>query len=67
MLNMDDNIYGSAMPMGLGFALAQNMAAMEIFSSLDKKQQQQIIENTHQIQSKSEMQQYVDQIEKGRP
>jgi uncharacterized protein YdeI (YjbR/CyaY-like superfamily) len=64
---MDDNIYGSGMPMGFGFALAQNMAAMEIFSAMDKKKQQQIIEHTHQIQSKSEMQQYVDQIEKGRP
>jgi len=50
------------MPLGLGMALAQNLEAMNYFSSLPKQKQQEIISHTHQIQSKSEMQSYVESL-----
>ena len=50
---------GPEIPMGLGMALAENLPAMEYFSSLSPRQQQEIIRKTHQISSKEEMQQFV--------
>ncbi|MBC8584754.1 hypothetical protein [Youxingia wuxianensis] len=50
---------GPEIPMGLGMALAENLPAMEYFSSLSPRQQQEIIHKTHQISSKEEMQQFV--------
>ena len=47
------------MPEGLGMALAQNPAAMNRFASLPRAQQQRIIERTHSIHSKEEMQAFV--------
>ncbi|MEG0693662.1 MAG: hypothetical protein RR444_11360 [Oscillospiraceae bacterium] len=49
-------------PMGLGMALAQNLPAMNYFSALPQEQKQQIINHTHQIQSKQEMHAYVDSL-----
>lgn len=49
-------------PLGLGMALAQDLEAMNYFADLTKSQQQQIIEKTHQINSKQEMQAYVQQL-----
>lgn len=49
-------------PMGLGMALAQNSRAMEVFSNLPSDKQQQIIQGTHGINSKTEMKLYVDNI-----
>jgi len=49
-------------PLGLGIALSENMNAMNYFSSLSKDQQRQIIDQTHQIQSKSEMQAFVNSL-----
>jgi len=54
--------YQTNMPMGLGMALMQNKPAMEYFSSLSDEAQQQIIEHTHSIRSKEEMQSYVDSL-----
>lgn len=51
---------GPDMPLGLGMALAKNISAMNYFSSLSESEQNKIIEHTHQIHSKAEMQQYVD-------
>ena len=51
-------------PMGLGMALMQNKQAMDYFSSLTDAAKQQIIEHTHTIQSKEEMQSYVDSLAK---
>lgn len=56
---MINNVNGPHMPMGLGMALAENLEAMNYFSSLSAEQQQQIIDHTHSIQSKQEMRQYV--------
>lgn len=50
------------LPLGLGMALAQNSDAMSKFSTLPPAEKQQIIEHTHAIQSKAEMQQYVNSL-----
>lgn len=50
------------MPVGLGMALAMNPEAMEKFSSLTEKQKNKVINGTHTIQSRKEMQQYVQNI-----
>ena len=54
--------YQTDMPMGLGMALMQNKPAMEYFSSLSDEAKQRIIEHTHSIESKEEMQAYVDSL-----
>jgi len=54
--------YQTDIPMGLGMALMQNKPAMEYFSSLSDESKQQIIEHTHTIKSKEEMQAYVDSL-----
>jgi len=56
--------YQTDIPMGLGMALMQNKPAMEYFSSLSDEAKQRIIEHTHSIQSKEEMQAYVDSLAK---
>ncbi|MDF2473613.1 MAG: hypothetical protein K0R21_1395 [Anaerocolumna sp.] len=53
---------GSEIPIGLGMALAQNLEAMNYFSSLNNEQKQNVIEQTHTIGSKEEMQQFVSAI-----
>ena len=50
------------MPIGLSMALALNPEAMEKFASLTKVQKQEIINGTHSIKSKEEMQQYVNNL-----
>ncbi|HHV33002.1 hypothetical protein [Caproiciproducens sp. LBM24188] len=50
------------LPLGFGMALAMNPKAMERFSALPKEEQQKLIEHTHQIQSRSEMHNYVQSI-----
>lgn len=49
-------------PLGLGMALAQNSTALMKFASLSEQQQQQMIQHTHSIQSKEEMQAYVNHL-----
>ena len=56
--------YQTDVPMGLGMALMQNKPAMDYFSSLSDAAKQQIIEHTHSISSKEEMQAYVDSFVK---
>nr|WP_319487575.1 hypothetical protein [uncultured Caproiciproducens sp.] len=46
-------------PMGLGMALAQNEQAMEYFAGLPEQKKDEIIQRTCEIQSKDEMQAYV--------
>lgn len=53
------------MPMGLGMALARNTEAMAYFSSLTPAHKREIIEHTHEIGSKKEMQRFVDSLAKG--
>ncbi len=50
------------MPLGLGMALSKNPTAMNYYSSLSKTQQDSIINHTHQIKSKREMQTYVNSL-----
>jgi hypothetical protein len=56
---------GKGIPMGLGMALAQNLDAMNYFSSLGDEKQKEIINHTHEIRSKNEMQQFVSHISDG--
>lgn len=50
------------MPVGLGMALAMNPEAMQKFSALTEKQKKEVINGTHAIASRKEMQQYVQNI-----
>ena len=52
----------SEIPMGLGMALMQNKTAMDYYSSLSEAGKQKVIDHTHSIQSKEEMQSYVDSL-----
>ena len=53
------------MPLGLGMALSKNPQAMNYFSNLTKQQQNEIIEHTHEINSKKEMTQFVNNLPNG--
>ena len=46
---MENLVNGPEIPMGLGMALAQNHAAMEVFAAMPPASQQSVIEHTHQI------------------
>ncbi len=59
MMNEEDK---RSLPLGLGMALAQNTEAMNHFASLSKQEQQRIIDHTKTVSSKSEMQQFVQQL-----
>jgi transketolase len=61
---MDDKNFtnGQGVPMGLGMALAQNIDAMTYFSSLGDREKEQVINQTHTIQSKDEMRQFVSSM-----
>ncbi len=52
-------------PIGLSMALAQNLEAMKKFATLSEKQQKELIEGTHLIKSKEEMQSYVNKFVAG--
>lgn len=47
------------LPMGFGMALAQDIRAMQYFASLSPDRQRDIIDQTHRITSKAEMQSFV--------
>lgn len=50
---------GIDLPLGFGMALAQNTNAMEHFAKLPYEQKKAIVNHTHNITSKSEMQAFV--------
>lgn len=52
------------MPVGLGMALAMNPEAMQKFATLNENRKQEIIKGTHNILSREEMRQYVEEIVK---
>lgn len=64
---MYDNgmIDGSQLPLGLGMAFAQNLHAMNYFSNLSKEEQEEIINQTHEIRSKEEMKKFVSGLGEG--
>lgn len=49
-------------PLGLGMALAQNEAAMERFAALSPEERQAVIQGAHQVRSRQEMRQYVENM-----
>lgn len=55
---MSENYFGT-LPMGFGMALLQNRAAMEVYDQLPLNRQIEVINGTHSIRSKQEMQNYV--------
>ena len=62
---MNDNLLNDGgVPLGFGMALAQNTNAMEHFARLPKEKQKAIINQTKSINSKSEMQAFVDNLPK---
>lgn len=62
---MEKNYVNSTeIPMGLGMALAKDLNAMNYFASLDSSAQQRIIDQTHSIRSKEEMQSFVSSLGK---
>lgn len=63
---MKDSHNDLDMPMGLGMALAKNLTALNNFSKMDKNKKQAIIEHTHSINSKKEMQAFVQDIADGK-
>ncbi len=50
----------STVPLGLGFALSMNGAAMERFSNLTQREREALIARTHGIRSPEEMRAFVD-------
>ena len=53
MINRED------LPLGFGFALAQNPDAMKTFSNLPEAEQASILQKAHAVTSKQEMQSLV--------
>lgn len=51
-------VNGPEIPMGLGMALAKNIDAMNCFAAMPEERQRQVIEHTHTIRSKREMEQF---------
>jgi len=49
-------------PLGLGMALAQNQNAMTRFAGLSDESKLKIIEQTHSVNSKREMKDFVDKL-----
>lgn len=50
------------MPLGFGFALAQNPDAMKQFSTLSDSQRSELLEKAHSVSSKAEMQALVNNL-----
>lgn len=47
---------------GFGMALAMNVPVMKAYADMDEKQKQSILNRTHQVRSKGEMQELVTSI-----
>ncbi|MBE6933302.1 MAG: hypothetical protein E7464_07990 [Ruminococcaceae bacterium] len=50
------------LPLGFGFALAQNPDAMQRFSNLPEQEQRALLQKAHTVSSKDEMQRLVNGI-----
>jgi len=50
------------LPLGFGMALVQNEKALLRFGKMSDMEQQKILDHTHEIQSKKEMQAFIDSI-----
>lgn len=58
------NLTNGDVPLGLGMAFAQNVEAMQYFTTLSNEGRQQIINRAHNIKSKQEMAAFVDSLAK---
>lgn len=54
--------YLQELPMGFGMALLQNRDAATYFDALPEPERQRLIDKTHSIQSKADMQAFVDTL-----
>ncbi len=50
------------LPLGFGFALAQNPQAMQYFSNLSEPEQNTVIEQSKTMQSRKEMHHFVQEL-----
>lgn len=56
---------GIELPLGFGMALAQNETAMKKFETLSEQEKQAVIQKTHSVNSKYEMQALVNSLISG--
>ena len=49
-------------PLGLGYALAENSAALKYFAELSEQRRKEVIEQTRGSTSKAEMRAFVDRL-----
>ena len=54
------------LPLGFGMALAQNEAAMHTFEALPQAEKEALLQRTHSVRSKQEMQNLVARLAEGR-
>ncbi len=59
---MNNVIKSGNVPLGFGMALSQNLTAMNRFAALSPQKQKAVIDGTHNITSKSQMQRYVNDL-----
>jgi uncharacterized protein YdeI (YjbR/CyaY-like superfamily) len=59
---MNNEFNKSDLPLGLGMALAQNSNAMTKFANLPDNRKREIIEQTHSLNSKQEMKEFVNRL-----
>lgn len=50
------------LPLGFGMALAQNESAMKKFEALTEEEKQAVVQKTHSVNSKREMQSLVESL-----
>lgn len=62
MTNKNSEKAMTELPMGFGMALLQNKEAQQVYDGLPLNLQMEILNGTHGIRSKSEMQRYVAEI-----
>lgn len=54
----------SELPLGFSMALAKKNNALQAFSNLSDDEKRAVINGTHNVQTKREMQEYVDELTK---
>ena len=54
------------LPLGFGMALAQNEQAMQVFEAMTDAQKRAVLEQTHAVTSRREMQQLVSELAGGK-
>ncbi len=59
---MQDKNERPTVPLGLGYALAENAEALKHFAGLSEQRRREVIEQTRSISSKAEMRQFVERL-----